>query len=753
MAARREPGAGRPDPGRSAAAASGDEKEESDSDPEEDGRGEHTEGEHAPSPRHRLRDRRAYWAATMHTMGLVCALTLSVITGGFRMDWDPAKGPAPPAFLPNHPSALAEAAFVAEAIAAGVAAGTMEVCQRSALICILPLGVAFNSAGKRRLIWDGRHVNRHLRKRPFRMETLQREGRALFERSNFGGTLDISSAYHHVDMAPEAVAYLGFEWNGVFYRFNVLPFGLSSSPWLFTTVMGHCVKFIRFKGSDLMGYLDDLIFASESARGAVESAQRMIHILREFGWLIHPTKCVGTSDAAQAFVALGTLVDLATHTYAVPPATVDRILHGITTVLSGPPTVGVRTVARLKGLIASTWVSTGSATRIRTRAMDEVILSRASSATRRARRASWNSAVTLTADCLAEMAWWLANLGRISVSPIRDSPLGAPFDSTTESDASDTGVGAVTFVEAASAMASSLVAALWALAPAGLSRRAVMRRARAGIEFMAALPSHLRSASSTLRELFGVDAAMTALAPLLRGGRHKVVMDNLGCVFIMGGVVPPFAAGGKQWGEFVSGGSPHPELQRLALHLLDLQVEHGFSLTFVWVPRDLNVRADYLSHVSEMRHHHYSLLEECFAYLDGLWGPHTIDRFASADNCQPLCPPHSGRFCAQYFHPDAEWVDALSLPWGTENNWVFPPPHIVGEVVSHIRACRASATLICPDAPWAPWWSSLRSRQTWARDIVGVVQMGPPASVLHISASDLRRFGSGQVIAIRFGSC
>jgi hypothetical protein len=59
----------------------------------------------------------------------------------------------------------------------------MRVCARSALVCILPLGVALNSVGKRRLIWDGRHVNRNLRKRKFKMETLQRKGRSLFERA------------------------------------------------------------------------------------------------------------------------------------------------------------------------------------------------------------------------------------------------------------------------------------------------------------------------------------------------------------------------------------------------------------------------------------------------------------------------------------------------------------------------------------------------------------------------------------------
>ena len=34
-------------------------------------------------------------------------------------------------------------------------------------------------------------------------------------------------------------------------------------------------------------------------------------------------------------------------------------------------------------------------------------------------------------------------------------------------------------------------------------------------------------------------------------------------------------------GVFVSDGTPNPELQRFALHLLDLQVEFDFSLTFV----------------------------------------------------------------------------------------------------------------------------------------------------------------------------
>jgi hypothetical protein len=71
--------------------------------------------------------------------------------------------------------------------------------------------------------------------------------------------------------------------------------------------------------------------------GTVTSAQRMLGVLREFGWLFHPTKCVVTTSALQTFVALGTLVDLVAYTYAVPPATLTRIRTGLTALVTGPP--------------------------------------------------------------------------------------------------------------------------------------------------------------------------------------------------------------------------------------------------------------------------------------------------------------------------------------------------------------------------------------------------------------------------------
>ncbi len=94
-------------------------------------------------------------------------------------------------------------------------------------------------------------------------------------------------------------------------------------------------------------------------------------------------------------------------------------------------------------------------------------------------------------------------------------------------------------------------------------------------------------------------------------------LDNLGCVFILGGgLVPDFAVGTKRWGEFVRGGTPNSALQSMARELLQPKLDGEFEQQADWLPRERNNRADCLSCVSEMRHHDYRIL---FRKLDAFW--------------------------------------------------------------------------------------------------------------------------------------
>lgn len=477
----------------------------------------------------------------------------------------------------------------------------------------------------------------------------------------------------------------------------------------------------------------------------------MLAILRRFGWLIHPSwhPTTGTVVATQAFVALGVWVDLARQTFSIPADKLKCIRETLSRLHSGARSVPVRAVARAKGLLSSTWLATGTATRVRTRELDRVIESRPKTCWARSPRTSWRGTVTLSTECLDELDWWLSHLDHINGSSIRPRMPDGRFDGCIYSDASDTGAGAVLLVDWQEAAASSLIAALQQRGPVGVSRTEVLGRMQAGIEFMYPFPTGLEDESSTLRELWGVAHFVFLACLLLAGGRHRLVMDNLGCVLILGGFVPPFAVGGKSWGEYVSGGSPKPALQALALRIFDAQDEHGFTLVPEWRPREQNVRADYLSHVSAMRHHDYRVRTRCFAVLDRMWGPHSIDRFAAAENAQLLQAPHTGRFCSHYFHPLAEWVDAFSTSWEGENNWCFPPPASVAECITHMRRSRAAGTVIAPASRgWASWWGLVHEGTGWAPDVVDTFDLGAASECL-AGTGFHAPFRSGGVIAIR----
>ena len=55
-------------------------------------------------------------------------------------------------------------------------------------------------------------------------------------------SFDIKSGYHHVEIYPTHQRFHGFSWvfNGVrkYLKFVVLPFGLSTGPYIVTKVMG-----------------------------------------------------------------------------------------------------------------------------------------------------------------------------------------------------------------------------------------------------------------------------------------------------------------------------------------------------------------------------------------------------------------------------------------------------------------------------------------------------------------------------------
>ena len=105
-----------------------------------------------------------------------------------------------------------------------------------------------------------RHVNRSLWKQKFKYEDL-RVVMMLFDPGEWMFSFDLKSGYHHIDVAQKHRKYLGLSWEGVLYSFVVMPFGLSSTPYVFNKMMRPLVKLRRSKGLKVVVNLDDGICA------------------------------------------------------------------------------------------------------------------------------------------------------------------------------------------------------------------------------------------------------------------------------------------------------------------------------------------------------------------------------------------------------------------------------------------------------------------------------------------------------------
>ena len=140
-----------------------------------------------------------------------------------------------------------------------------------------------------------------------------------------------------------------------------------------------------------------------------------------------------------------------------------------------------------------------------------------------------------------------------------------------------------------------------------------------------------------------------------------------------------------------------------AIGIYELCMRHFIRIDVRWIPRELNEKADYLSKF--VCKDDYKLDEGVFNTLDGLWGPHTIDWFASHLSTQ------LSRFCAQFWCPGCEGVDAFSQCWTDEMGWFFPPPFLVSRVIDQLLESSAQGTLVIPFWPSQRWWPRLAPRQ------------------------------------------
>jgi len=202
---------------------------------------------HIPYMRHRLRSKLEFWKTFVKS-----TIVLKWIASGFDFRWRKDTGPPPSARFSNHSSAFANTQFVTSNLAELLQAGTIEKVTDLPHI-ISPLGVVpKKGSDKLRLIFDGQYLNSYLIIPSFKYEDLSFCSQYL-KPNDYIITSDLSSGFHHLDIDPDFWTYLGFEWQGQYYVYTGMPFGVAPAPWAFTKLTRELLNRWRAMGHRCSG--------------------------------------------------------------------------------------------------------------------------------------------------------------------------------------------------------------------------------------------------------------------------------------------------------------------------------------------------------------------------------------------------------------------------------------------------------------------------------------------------------------------
>ncbi|GFR74435.1 reverse transcriptase [Elysia marginata] len=128
------------------------------------------------------------------------------------------------------------------------------------------------------------------------------------------------------------------------------------------------------------------------------------------------------------------------------------------------------------------------------------------------------------------------------------------------------------------------------------------------------------------------------------------------------------------------------ELSRIARAMWSLAIKFNIQLNAQHLKGVLTVQADTLSRLSSQ--YEWCLHQRVYDYLNVLWGPHTLDRFASMTTTK--CLKYNSRFLG----PASAGIDALlQEDWGLDNNYVNAPIRLLDQVLDIVFHQKATATV------------------------------------------------------------
>lgn len=279
--------------------------------------------------------------------------------------------------------------------------------------------------GEDRLIIDLSKLNTQIVHVTFQMESYTKINN-LLEKDDYMTSIDLCDAFFSVPIHPDHRKFLAFEFNNNKYVFNVLPFGLTSSPRIFSKVLKPVIIFLRSQGIRISFYLDDIFLCSSSYSESVYNTRLCLNLLESLGF--NPNYKKSFLTPSHSMQHLGYLWDSKSMSISIPPEKIIKTKEIASLLLSKTPTL--RELASFLGrLVSHSTAYMFSALHYRNIQLQHCLLIK--------NNVNWDHPITLSPESRSDILWWIS----CPVSLPSRSLLPIDYNVTLKSDASSLGWG------------------------------------------------------------------------------------------------------------------------------------------------------------------------------------------------------------------------------------------------------------------------------------------------------------------------
>jgi len=575
-----------------------------------------------------LRKNVSYWQEIKANDSII-----NIISEGYKI---PFISNPKPCLIKNNKSSFNSKEFVEKAIQELLETDRIKQVSE-APYCVNPLSVATQRNGKKRLILDVSEVNKHVYKEKIKFDDW-RTMSDYIESNQYMYKFDIKQGYHHIDIHEDSQKYLGFSWiiegKICYFIFTVLPFGLTSAPFIFTKVVRVLVKHWRKNSVKIACFLDDGLGVGKDFAQASKESKFVKESLFKSGFVVNEEKSVWCPT--QKLSWLGIEVDLASNKFEITLERIESICSTIEYIIKSLPYTTARTLAKLTGKIISTKFVLGGIVQLKTRNLYKCI----------EYQQRWDSRVNLKPfdKVIQEIHFWKDNLYNLNLKYLK--PYSIP-KLIVSSDASNLGIAAFVKINGSYQLCFKNLTTLET------------------------------TFSSTWRELYAIKYALESFS-MIKNEHILWQTDNFAASLIC------------------KNGSSKPDLQLLAENIYDLCKKNSLVFDIDWIPRGKNQIADTLC--KNIDYDDWKTTRFYFNELNNLWGPFTVDRFADNENTKV------NKFNSKYWCPGTSNVNAFSIDWSEENNFLVPPVYLIPKVLQHMKCSKSTGTLVVPYWPSATFW-------------------------------------------------